>query len=232
MRKLLRQAIADITDLDSRLLKSIRALVLRPGFLTREFFDGRRQAYLSPVKLYVLFSVVYFIVFSFFPDKNLFSAETIYYTDFTGTAERSIEDAIESSRIDRQQLLKKYTSLVSYSVYAVALLFAVLFSLIFIRLKRYFAEHLIYSLHLVSLIFLADIVLLPLYLVWESTHVRVWSIIVVVSSYSIFGIREFYNQPLLRSSAIVLIFSALFWIAGILVGYAVLYATVAAWPSY
>jgi len=226
LRNLLIHAFSEITDVDSKLLKSARKLVLNPGFLTSEFFNGKRQPYLSPVKLYVLFSVIYFIVFSFFPDKNIFSIESIYYTDFTGTAERTIADAIDAKNIDKVQVLEEFTSVVSYSIYAVAIMFAILFAVILFPLKRYFAEHLIFSLHLMSFIFFADIVLSPLYIFFDNIHFRIWSIVIVVCFYSVFAIAEFYRQPILRSSLLVIAFSSLFWISGMLVAFGVLYYVV------
>lgn len=46
----MRDALADVTDLDGRLLRTLRALV-SPGFLTTEFVRGRRAPYVGPLKL-------------------------------------------------------------------------------------------------------------------------------------------------------------------------------------
>jgi len=43
----------------------MRPLIRRPGFLTREFLDGRRARYVHPFKLYFAFSLVFFLVFSY-----------------------------------------------------------------------------------------------------------------------------------------------------------------------
>ncbi|HEV8017618.1 MAG TPA: DUF3667 domain-containing protein [Steroidobacteraceae bacterium] len=57
-------ATEDLTHADSRLWRTLGALLLRPGFLTRQFLDGRRARYLPPVRLYLVLSVVFFIWFS------------------------------------------------------------------------------------------------------------------------------------------------------------------------
>ena len=59
---LLREAIGDIYDLDSRLWRTLRPLVLRPGMLTVEFFAGRRARYLPPFRLYLVVSVALFLL--------------------------------------------------------------------------------------------------------------------------------------------------------------------------
>ncbi|MGH8275723.1 MAG: DUF3667 domain-containing protein [Steroidobacteraceae bacterium] len=57
-------ATEDLTHADSRLWRTLAALLARPGFLTREFLAGRRASYLPPVRLYLVLSVVFFIVAS------------------------------------------------------------------------------------------------------------------------------------------------------------------------
>lgn len=56
------EATEDLTHADSRLWRTLSALLLKPGFLTREFLDGRRASYLPPVRLYLLLSVVFFLL--------------------------------------------------------------------------------------------------------------------------------------------------------------------------
>jgi len=41
-RALLKEAVEDFWHVDSRLWRSLRALVVKPGFLTVEFLAGRR----------------------------------------------------------------------------------------------------------------------------------------------------------------------------------------------
>lgn len=56
------EATEDLTHVDSRLWRTLIALLLKPGFLTREFIDGRRVSYLPPVRLYLVLSVLFFLV--------------------------------------------------------------------------------------------------------------------------------------------------------------------------
>ncbi len=56
------EATEDLTHADSRLWRTLLALLLKPGFLTREFVEGRRVSYLPPVRLYLVLSVVFFLL--------------------------------------------------------------------------------------------------------------------------------------------------------------------------
>ncbi|TLY63744.1 MAG: DUF3667 domain-containing protein [Gammaproteobacteria bacterium] len=54
-------AFEDLTHADSRLWRTLTALLFKPGYLTREFLAGRRARYLPPVRLYLVLSVVFFL---------------------------------------------------------------------------------------------------------------------------------------------------------------------------
>ncbi len=55
------EATEDLTHADSRLWSTLFALLFKPGFLTREFLDGRRVRYLPPLRLYLVLSVLFFL---------------------------------------------------------------------------------------------------------------------------------------------------------------------------
>ncbi|HEY4334516.1 MAG TPA: DUF3667 domain-containing protein, partial [Puia sp.] len=52
---------ADITHFDSKLFVTIKDLLLRPGFLTREYVAGRRTSYLNPIRMYIFISAMFFL---------------------------------------------------------------------------------------------------------------------------------------------------------------------------
>ncbi len=52
---------ADLTHFDSKLFVTLKDLIIRPGFLTREYVAGRRVAYLNPIRMYVFISAIFFV---------------------------------------------------------------------------------------------------------------------------------------------------------------------------
>ncbi len=54
-------AAEDLTHADSRLWRTLAALLFQPGHLTREFLAGRRARYLPPVRLYLVLSLAFFL---------------------------------------------------------------------------------------------------------------------------------------------------------------------------
>ena len=59
-REFLHEFIAHYVALEGKLWKSLGKLVFRPGFLSREYIEGRRVRYLEPLRLYLTFSIIFF----------------------------------------------------------------------------------------------------------------------------------------------------------------------------
>ena len=69
-RHFVSEAAEDLTHADSRLWQTLIALLFRPGFLTREFLEGRRMRYLPPVRLYLVLSLLYFMIAAVLPPSG------------------------------------------------------------------------------------------------------------------------------------------------------------------
>ena len=65
----LASVMADVADtifnVDSRIFRSVPALYFRPGFLTNEYFAGRRTRYVTPFRLFFFLSVIAFFAIQF-----------------------------------------------------------------------------------------------------------------------------------------------------------------------
>ena len=61
----------DITHFDGSFFITLKDLLFKPGFLSKEYVKGRRKAYLHPVRMYVFTSAVFFLIFfSLFKTKE------------------------------------------------------------------------------------------------------------------------------------------------------------------
>ncbi|MDE2221087.1 MAG: DUF3667 domain-containing protein, partial [Gammaproteobacteria bacterium] len=56
------EATEVLTHADSRVWGTLWPLLAQPGFLTREYFAGRRARYLQPFRLYLIMSVLFFVL--------------------------------------------------------------------------------------------------------------------------------------------------------------------------
>ncbi|MFL5463605.1 MAG: DUF3667 domain-containing protein [Gemmatimonadaceae bacterium] len=78
LRELVVDAVSEFSGWDGRLASTLRALVQRPGMLTCEFLAGRRARYISPIRLYLTASVLYFLLAASAPDIRLESGKTTF----------------------------------------------------------------------------------------------------------------------------------------------------------
>ncbi|MBM4218946.1 MAG: DUF4286 family protein [Gammaproteobacteria bacterium] len=75
----MKEVAGDVTHsllhLDSRVWRTVRLLVHRPGELTREFVAGRHQLYIPPFRLYLAVSILFFALTALLPDSDSFSVD-------------------------------------------------------------------------------------------------------------------------------------------------------------
>lgn len=74
-RRSFRHVIADVADSflnwDSKFVKTIGILLIRPGWLTNQFLAGRRARYLHPLRLYLLVSIAFFLCGRLIPINSI-----------------------------------------------------------------------------------------------------------------------------------------------------------------
>jgi hypothetical protein len=69
---LVRDLLGDMFDWDSRVWRTLRPLAFRPGLLTREYLLVRRAHYTPPFRMYLILSVIFFLIASIFdPGKDI-----------------------------------------------------------------------------------------------------------------------------------------------------------------
>src|SRR5258708_36071556 len=62
LRHILGQAAEAFFHADSKILLSLRTLMLRPGRLTAEFFAGMRKPYMLPLQVFFVCNLIFFIL--------------------------------------------------------------------------------------------------------------------------------------------------------------------------
>lgn len=69
--------ISDYFSFDSKLFQSLSPLMIKPGYLTKEFCSGKRIKYIHPVRLYLFISFLSFFLFSF----DMESGKQLFHSD-------------------------------------------------------------------------------------------------------------------------------------------------------
>ena len=164
-RKFLNSILLAVTFADSRFVKTLWLIASNPGFLSREFSEGRTVKYLKPLSIFFLLNLVYFLV----PVIQLFNA--------------SLRTQVNSfqGRLAIQAVANKMTKLGIQDVNSFSILydqktagFAKMLVIVFVVLtslplnlihpsrRRYFTDHVGLSVELVCFNLLINALLLTL----------------------------------------------------------------------
>lgn len=177
----LAEAFEGLSHADSRLWRTLWPLLVRPGFLTREFFAGRRQRYLPPFRLYLVVSLLFFLVLALLPDAELLrvgsragtgSGEPVtkgVYCDalsYQGPGAAWLQPRLvlgcQKSLADRKALGRAFAQNVPRAMFLFLPLIAAFMLLLYWRPRRYYVEHLLFFIHNHAMVFLLGTLLLPL----------------------------------------------------------------------
>lgn len=119
-------------DIDGRLWLTVRTMFTKPGQLTYEFNQGRQIKYTPPLRLYLVISIVFFIIFS----------KSYQYYDPSSAISDSMVNYYPKAMF------------VLFPVFA-------LITQLFFR-QSYYIGNLVFSMHLHSIVYIMLIVIAPL----------------------------------------------------------------------
>ena len=87
-----------VFNFDSRTLRTIGPLFFRPGFLSTEYFDGRRVRYVTPLRLYFFLSVIAFLLVGWNTQINTGEGFISIGTGGTGSPEHRLKELKRSEQ--------------------------------------------------------------------------------------------------------------------------------------
>ena len=216
-------SIHELVDLEhSKIWKTFLALVLRPGFLTNEYLAGRKSRYLTPLKVCLVVFALSLFLYSIYKPVAVYDLNTFIESDQTGTWEKGVSELAERRQLARdvfiEKVNEKWQTYVSWFQITNVIFFALLLKISYLFSKRYFIEHLIFSLHFLSFSFLATVILWPAYIfigVKPTTASTLLSLFVALIGivYLFFALRTVYKQ----SSVMTLLKTLLLYLGSYLI---------------
>jgi hypothetical protein len=157
LRHLLIEAFHTLTDVDSRLLRSFRALLFSPGTLTTAYLEGPRKPYISPFEVFLIANVLFFAVQAITPEK-VFStplASHLHGQDWSALARPLVASRLAAKNVTLEAYAPVFDHAVAVNaralVFVMGVPFALLLMLLFMRGTRQFAAHIVFTLHFYAL---------------------------------------------------------------------------------
>lgn len=188
VRNMLREAAGRYVALDGRMWRTLFALLFRPGFLTREYFAGRRRRYIRPARLFLVLSIALFAALRFMGEPAIGELMRSDGGEIARDAKAEQNDTLDIdlpegswldplrrrikqfNRLDRpqknEQIVAGMLRYGPYAAFALLPLFALLLKLLYLgRGRRYplrprrYAAHLVFGAHSHAFVFLSGILL-------------------------------------------------------------------------
>ncbi|HEX7832445.1 MAG TPA: DUF3667 domain-containing protein [Thermoanaerobaculia bacterium] len=152
------EATHEFLHLDGKILNTVKLLVLKPGQLTLDFIAGRRARYITPLRLYLTFSVLFFALTALVPgarqsivrvseQKEPKAAVTLGGSGENGAVrpeDEKLADEIGESILHN----------LPRAMFALMPIFALLTWAMYRRDQRFYIAHLYYSVHFHAFTFL------------------------------------------------------------------------------
>ena len=175
IRSVTGEFVRETFEVDSRLYRTLKLLLFKPGRLTTEFSRNRRASYMSPVRLYIFASFLFFLVLSLSgtldspeitvrPSGDLELVEGQGPTDEPGVAfVAELPDPMERFFLfagidplhDRSVTGERIISNLPIAMFFLLPLYALILAAFYIRKELFFVEHLVFAIHVQSFVFMA-----------------------------------------------------------------------------
>jgi hypothetical protein len=153
------EAFEEFAHVDGKIVRTLRLLLTKPGMLTREFLEGRRVRYISPLRVYLTCSLLFFGLAAFAPQAD---------RPFFRVSKADGEEGLDPAAV--QQLRDAATAKANRAIvhdfpramFVLMPFFGLLTWVFYRRQRAFYAAHLYYSIHFHAFVFLALTLVIPL----------------------------------------------------------------------
>lgn len=138
---MLADAWEEIFKVDGRIFSTLKLLFAQPGELTLEFFRGRRIRYITPLKLYLTASAIYFLVSNLGEVRERIQRQTVMRsTSSSAEYQKAIDEVMRAASSD---FFSNLSTILIFIVPVTAIFSAGLFR----GRKQPLLFHLVFALH-------------------------------------------------------------------------------------
>lgn len=171
--------ISDYLHFDSKFFRSLIPLFTRPGFLTKEYWEGKRLQYIPPLRLFFFVTILFVLVTSYFYNRfgqRLKDAIVNIEPIVSPEEERRVDTLPDTAKVFVKTLNKTVTAKelrdeiagekrrfatiqngfdnvfknLKYVTFFLLPVYAFIFKILYLRRRSFYIDHLIYVMHLQS----------------------------------------------------------------------------------
>jgi hypothetical protein len=219
--------ISDYFHYDSKFFRSLVPLFTKPGFLTREYWDGKRVHYIHPLRLFFFITILFIIVTTYAynrfgteiksrmieNDKALIQLDTNRFASMKASDKILFKGDSVTVQTLREQLKGNERRIgkvmigidhvfvnLKYVMFALLPLYALVFKILYRKQKLYYVDHLVYAMHLqcFSYVVLGLLFMLPLVVTTSIVTVRQIAFFIILI-YVMISVHNLYHQKLWKT---------------------------------
>lgn len=206
--EIFREAWEEFVRFDSKFFATLVPLITRPGLLTAEWGRGRRTKYLSPLKLYLTITAVFFLLVPYLKFNSSEPASRrppVMNTQIERRSEGAglpapmrfiVHQLNRVDSLDRHTLMDQFVQHVPTALFALMPAFAAALWVLYCGRRRFYVEHLVYALHVHSFLFILLTIrlLTPISDAGLAGNLLNVGLIFWAAGYSAFALKRAYAQ--------------------------------------
>ncbi len=239
--------MANMWAFDTRVFKTLKSLLLKPGVMALDYVAGRRARYMPPFRLYIFISFIFFLLLNISAtrqverDWNLLSVRersdtvkeqknSVISITSEGDADTDTKskDIIEEIESNKEYYVSRFFTILSWSMFLLMPLYASFLWLLFRKNQRFFLGHFIFAINQHAFLFIIFITLLSINMIFpqKSIYPESW-LLLFYPIYIVAGSRKLYGRKwlstILRVTTAQFIYLLVLSIAIIAVAYLTLF---------
>jgi hypothetical protein len=221
--------ISDYLHFDSKFFRSLLPLFTKPGFLTKEYWEGRRTRYIPPLRLFFFVTIIFMLVTSYFynrfgqrlKDSIVHIDQVVSPADSARLATMSDTSKIFVKRMNKTVTAKEAREQIAtekrqfdkiqhgfdvvfknlkYVTFFLLPIYALIFKMLFIRRRSYYIDHLIYAMHLQTFAYILLSIVFFLPFIFPMELTALRTIAFVsVMTYIGFSLHYLYHQTIWKT---------------------------------
>ena len=212
-------------NLDVRIINTITPFFLKPGFLSQEYFKGRRQRYVPPMRLYMFFSIIFFFLAQYSSIKSINKPDTLtpesdstlqfFSLSVNDTVNLNFNEIIQSDTTElesikkstqgiknildnKESFISSFLKNLSYVLFLLMPFFALILALTLWRSRLLYVKHLVFSINFHSFVFGISSLVIILSLIFPDSFSEYFLYLLWgIPFYLMVGINRFYNRRMI-----------------------------------
>ncbi|PKP06774.1 MAG: hypothetical protein CVU10_04235 [Bacteroidetes bacterium HGW-Bacteroidetes-5] len=206
--------MANMWAFDTRVFKTLKSLLFKPGDMALDYVAGRRARYMPPFRLYIFISFIFFLLLNISVTKSVNRdwdlltvrerSDTVkdvrnsvisITKDSDSESDNKLKNFIEKIESNKGYYVTRFLTILSWSMFLLMPLYAFFLWLLFRKNQRFFLGHFIFAINQHALLFIIFITLLSINLIFphKSTFPESW-LLLLFPIYIVIGSRKLYSR--------------------------------------